>query len=205
MVHRFMALYLNHEYNYTALTRLPGQTKHCSNMEKKAAEAERASIKYKQVEYLSDKVGQEFEGIISGVTRWGLYVELIESKSDGMIPMAELSGDYYEVDEKNFRLVGRNTGEVINMGDRVLVQVKSTSLMLRQIEFSLVDILSQPKRNIPDYVPGFREEPRRKGSSRSRNAGPKSAPKKGKGGGRNTGQRIESKGKRNAKKGGKRK
>jgi ribonuclease R len=201
MVHRFVAQYLSKDLSYGAMARLPGQAKHCSNMEKKAADAERASVKYKQVEYLSDKIGQEFEALISGVSRWGLFVELVESKSDGMIPLTNLGDDYYEVDEQNFRIVGRRSREAINLGDRVLVRVKSTNMQLRQIELDLVKVLEQPTRNFPDAVPAQpRQEQRRKGPAKSRHAGPKASPNQRKGG-NNTGKKLAGRDKKNSKKG----
>ena len=86
--------------------------KHSSEMERVAAEAERASIKYKQVEYMSDKIGQTFKGTISGVTEWGIFVEITENKCEGLVRAREMNDDSYTFDEDNYRYVGRNKGKI---------------------------------------------------------------------------------------------
>ena len=90
-----------------------------SKMEILAMEAERASVKYKQAEFMKDKIGQVFDGVISGVTEWGIFVEIIENKCEGMIPMRGLEGDFYEYDEDNYCIRGRRTGKKYQMGDPV--------------------------------------------------------------------------------------
>ena len=107
-------------------------------MEQVAANAERSSVKYKQVEYMSDKIGQNFEGTISGVTQWGFYVELNESKCEGLVSMTELDDDYYEFDEKNYCIVGRHHHKTYQLGDQVVVRVAKANLVARQLDYELV-------------------------------------------------------------------
>lgn len=137
MVHRLLALYLeggksaNEEEYETA-------SSHSSAMEKRAADAERASIKYKQAEYLENNVGSIFTGIISGVTEWGMYVEIIENKCEGMIRLRDISDDFYVLDEKNFCIVGQRKHKKYQLGDEVRVKVKKVDLSKRQIDFALI-------------------------------------------------------------------
>lgn len=112
--------------------------KHSSEMEKKAAEAERASIKYKQVEYMQlQEPGKVYEGIVSGVTEFGIYVELIETKCEGMVRMTDLNDDYYELDAENYRVIGQKTKRIINFGDKINVRVKDTNLAKRIIDLEM--------------------------------------------------------------------
>jgi len=137
MVHRLLT-------RYDQGGRSVGQLKyeeyceHCSDMEQTAAQAERASIKYKQVEYMNDHLGETFQGTISGVTEFGLYVEIDENKCEGMIPLRDLEGDYYEFDEKNFCLKGRRYHHCYNLGDSVKVQVARADLYRKQLDFKLI-------------------------------------------------------------------
>jgi len=117
---------------------------HSSEREKRAAEAERASIKYKQVEYMQGMLGREFEGIVSGVTEWGIYVEIIETKCEGMIRMSDMDDDYYEFDEKLMHVSGKRSGRVITLGDTLTVQVAKTDIDRRTIDLVLVD--QKPKK-----------------------------------------------------------
>jgi ribonuclease R len=140
MVHRLLEIYLSGKkpsnqmlINYTELSI------HCSQMEKLAAEAERDSIKYKQVEYMLDKVGEIFQGIISGVTEWGMYVEELETKADGMVRLADLKDDYYQLDQKNFAIVGEKTKKRYRLGDVINVRLKKADLNRKTIDFVLVD------------------------------------------------------------------
>lgn len=149
MVHRLLAHYLDggKSKNEEELERL---CKHSSEMEIKATEAERASIKYKQVEFMSDKIGQEFLGVITGVTNFGLFVELIETKCEGLLPSRELTDDFYEFDEENYCLVGRQSGRKFQLGDEVNVEVWRANLPKKQLDFKLVGIednLKTPNRN----------------------------------------------------------
>ncbi|MDD6921782.1 MAG: ribonuclease R [Bacteroidales bacterium] len=111
---------------------------HASNMEQLAASAERASIKYKQVEFMADRIGQEFDGTVSGVTEFGLYVEVNDSKCEGMVPLRMLLDDYYEFDERNFCLVGRRYHKRYALGDKVRIRVERANLEQRLLDFSLV-------------------------------------------------------------------
>ena len=110
---------------------------HSSNMEQVASNAERASIKYKQVEFMTDKIGKVFDGVISGITEWGIYVEINENKCEGMIPIRELDDDFYELDEKNYRLVGRRTKREYRLGQAVAIQVARANLERKQLDFVL--------------------------------------------------------------------
>lgn len=112
---------------------------HSSAMEQIAANAERASIKYKQVEFMSERLGMEFEGVISGVTEWGLYVEINENKCEGMIPMRDLGDDYYDFDEKNYCLTGRRHHKKFSLGDPVTIKVARANLEKKQLDFALVE------------------------------------------------------------------
>lgn len=110
---------------------------HCSSMEQVAANAERASIKYKQVEFMSDKLGMVFDGVISGVTEWGLYVELNENKCEGLVPIRDLDDDYYEFDEKNYCLMGRRKKQQYRLGDPITIKVAQANLERKQLDFQL--------------------------------------------------------------------
>jgi ribonuclease R len=137
MVHRLLADYLSgapcgNQKIYEKMCR------HSSKMEVLAMEAERASIKYKQAEFMKDKVGKQFEGIVSGVTEWGIYVEIIENKCEGMIPIRGLAGDFYEYDEDNYCIRGRRTGKKYQMGDPLQIEVVRVNMERKQIDFSLV-------------------------------------------------------------------
>jgi ribonuclease R len=111
---------------------------HSSRMERTASEAERASIKYKQVEFMSDKLGQPFEGVISGVTEWGIYVEIIENQCEGMIHIRELGDDFYEYDEECYCIRGRNSGKIYTLGDRVKIEVVKADLQKKQLDYRLI-------------------------------------------------------------------
>ena len=113
--------------------------KHCSVMEKKAADAERTSVKYKQAEYLSDKLGQVFPANISGVSKWGIYAEIEGNKCEGMIPIGSLKGDYYMLDEDNYQVIGRRYGKCYKLGDPVQVRVRAVDMLKKQIDFDLVE------------------------------------------------------------------
>lgn len=137
MVHRLLQRYL---LNGTAVKQdiYEKKCQHSSGMEKKAAEAERASIKYKQVEYMMEFEGEVFDGIISGVTDWGVYVEVIENKCEGMIRLRSMDDDYYFFDEKNHRVVGQKNGKVYRLGDKVKIKVVRADLEKRQIDFAFM-------------------------------------------------------------------
>jgi ribonuclease R len=141
MVHRLLSAYLAQE-NPGAQDKYQKMCDHSSKMERTAAEAERASVKYKQVEYMSDKTGQVFEGVISGVTEWGIYVEIIENQCEGMIHIRELVDDFYEYDEENYCLKGRSTGKIYTLGDRVNIEVVKADLQKKQLDYRLVNGVS---------------------------------------------------------------
>jgi ribonuclease R len=109
--------------------------KHCSKMEQTAAQAERVSIKYKQVEFMSEKTGMVFDGVISGVTEWGLYVEINENKCEGMVPIRNLDDDYYEFDDKNYCLIGRRNKHQYRLGDPLRIKVVRANTEKRQLDF----------------------------------------------------------------------
>jgi ribonuclease R len=134
MVHRLLQHYLD---GGSPVSKAEYEVKcvHSSDREKRAADAERASIKYKQVEFMSLMAGDKaYDGLISGVTEWGIYVEIIETKCEGMIRMADMDDDYYEFDEKNYCIVGRRNKKIFTLGDQVRVRVKKTDVDRRLID-----------------------------------------------------------------------
>ena len=137
MVHRLLFHYLNGGLSANA-EHYEKLCQHSSQMEKKAADAERASIKYKQAEFLKDQVGSVYSGVISGVTEWGMYVEIIENKCEGMIRLRDISDDFYTLDEKNYAIIGQRKKKVYQLGDEVKIKVKNVDLTKKQIDFSLV-------------------------------------------------------------------
>ncbi|MEG0559551.1 MAG: ribonuclease R [Muribaculaceae bacterium] len=138
MVHRLLERYLSGGRSVNA-EKLEEECKHSSDMEQLAANAERASIKYKQVEYLGERLGEIYEGVISGVTEWGLYVELDENKCEGLVPVRDLEDDYYEFDEKNYCLIGRRKKGRYQLGDKVTIQIARADLVKKQLDFALID------------------------------------------------------------------
>ncbi len=134
IVHRLLSRYLEGG-NSVDQNLLEAESKHCSDMEQVAANAERDSIKYKQVEFMSDKIGKTYDGVISGVTEWGIYVEINENKCEGMVPIREMDDDFYELDEKNYRLVGRRTKREYRLGQPITIQVAKANLERRQLDF----------------------------------------------------------------------
>ncbi|MCC7050626.1 MAG: ribonuclease R [Bacteroidia bacterium] len=112
---------------------------HCSERERIAAEAERASIKYKQVEYLKDRIGMQFKGVITGVTDFGLFIELEANKCEGLVRMKDLTDDWYEYDEENFRIVGRRSRKIYRLGDTVTVEIKTADLYKKQLDYLIVN------------------------------------------------------------------
>lgn len=139
MVHRLLTHYLIEKGKAVDERLLEGECEHSSAMEALAAQAERSSIRYKQVEYMSEYLGDVFEGTISGLADWGIYVELDESKCEGLVPMRDLGDDYYEHDEKNYCIVGRHTKRRYTMGDKVRVRVASANLDRKQLDYQLVE------------------------------------------------------------------
>jgi len=138
MVHRLLDRYLagepseNQQKTETACVK-------ASTMEERAVNAERASVKYKQVEFLQDKIGQTFEGIISGISEWGFYVELTENHCEGMVPMRDLDDDFYEYDDRNYCLTGVHTRRRFTIGQKVRIEISRANLLKRQLDFRLSD------------------------------------------------------------------
>ncbi len=138
MVHRLLERYLEGKRS-ASKEFYEEKCEHASEMERRASDAERASVKYKQVEFLLDKVGKTFDGLISGVSKWGIFVELIESKSEGLIRFNDMKDDYYYLDEDNYQIIGKRYGQKLRLGDKVRVLVKNVDLERRQLDFELVE------------------------------------------------------------------
>ena len=139
MIHRLLQYYLEGVGTKPNKNELEALCRQSSNMERRAVDAERASVKYKQVEYMSDKVGQRLDGIISGVTEWGIYVELNESKCEGMIHIRELDDDFYIFDEDNYCIKGKRLGRTFQLGEPIRIEVWRANLMKKQLDFRLAD------------------------------------------------------------------
>jgi len=137
MVHRLLTHYLAGGRSVDA-NEWELLCKHSSDMEQLAANAERSSIKYKQVEYMSERLGQVYDGVISGVTEWGIYVELNENKCEGMIPIRNLGDDYYTFDEKNYCIIGRHKHKKYQLGDAVTVKIARADLVKKQLDLALI-------------------------------------------------------------------
>lgn len=150
MVHRLLERYLAGGRSVN-LQKLEDQCKHSSEMEQLAANAERASIKYKQVEYMQSHLGESFSGVISGVTEWGLYVELNDNLCEGLVPMRDLADDYYDLDEKNHCLIGRRHNHRYRLGDKVDIKVARADLEKKQLDFVLLDDRGNDRRG-EDYM-----------------------------------------------------
>lgn len=138
MVHRLLAMYLaggeSQKKDY-----YEAECKYASEREVIAADAERTSVKYKLVEFMQDKVGMEFEGTVSGVTEWGMYVEIEPTKIEGMVPLREIKSDFFFYDEPRYRLVGRRTHKVYRLGDKVIIKVKNANLDQRLLDYELIE------------------------------------------------------------------
>lgn len=164
MVHRLLERYLAGGRTVN-MEKLEEECEHSSAQEQLAANAERASIKYKQVEYMADHLGEVFKGVISGVTEWGLYVELEANKCEGLVPMRDLADDYYDFDAKNYCLTGRKNNNRYRLGDPIEVQVARTDILRRQLDFVVVD-----KNNPPRTLETLGNKPAPKGKITSREA-----------------------------------
>jgi ribonuclease R len=138
MAHRLLFAYMNGGPSVDAEA-FEEKCIHSSIMERKAEEAERASVKYKQAEYLMDKIGQEFSGLISGVSKWGIYVELDGNKCEGMVSLKDMMDDFYYLDEENYKVIGRRYGREYQLGSPVRIKVKSIDLSRKQMNFQLVE------------------------------------------------------------------
>lgn len=139
IVHRLLERYLIENKPSVNADDYDTVCKHASDMEQRAANMERESIKYKQAEFLLDKVGQIFDGQISGVSKWGIFVELKKSKCEGMVRYNEMPGDYYYLDEENYRVIGQSFGKVFRLGDQVKVKVKKVDLTRKKLDFVIVN------------------------------------------------------------------
>lgn len=158
MVHRLLARYAGGGRSVDK-NKLEDECRHSSEMEQLAANAERASIRYKQVEYMKDRLGEIYDGVISGVTEWGFYVELTDSMCEGLVPVRDLADDFYDYDEKNYCLVGRRHGTRYTLGDQVKVQVARADLDRKQLDFALITDTGNPNRPLEQHKPGKRNEP----------------------------------------------
>ena len=138
LVHRFLEKCLNGKINSEDFARSQKIAMDLSEKEVKIAEAERDSIKYKQVEFMLPRIGETFDGVISGITEWGMYVEEVETKAEGMIKLRDLDGDFYELNEKQYSLVGQKTKKKFRLGDRVKVKLANVDLDRKQIDYKLV-------------------------------------------------------------------
>ena len=138
LVHRLIERYLIENKPSVDKKEYEDMCVHISEMEKLAEDMERQSVKYKQAEYLEDKIGQDFDGLVSGVSKWGIYVELKDNKCEGLVRYDAMPGDYYYLDEDNFRVIGQESGRIIQLGDEVRIRIKSVDLLKRQMDFELI-------------------------------------------------------------------
>ena len=138
MVHRLIERYLIENHPSVDKEEYEELCLHASEMEKRAADMERESVKYKQAEYLQDQIGKVFDGLISGISKWGIYVELKKSKCEGLIRYADLDDDFYYLDEENFRVIGQDYGNIYQLGDEVKIRVKDVNLIKKQLDFEMV-------------------------------------------------------------------
>ena len=139
LVHRLLTRYLTQGARTVSQSKYEDLCEHCSAQEQVAANAERASIKYKQVEFMSEHIGEEFDAVISGVTEWGFYAEINDNKCEGMIPMRTLEDDYYEFDDANYCIIGRRHKRKFTIGDAVRIRIVRANLDRKQLDFELVD------------------------------------------------------------------
>ncbi|MCM4154995.1 ribonuclease R [Gramella sp. AN32] len=145
MVHRLLQRYLDNEPSANE-AEYEDKCHHSSEMENLATNAERDSIKYMQVKFMQDHVDEEFLGVISGVTDWGIFVEIIENKCEGMIRLRDMNDDHYEYNAEEFSVTGRKTGRTVTLGDEVYVKVKNADLVKRQLDFTLVGSRSEVEK-----------------------------------------------------------
>ena len=154
MVHRLLALYLDGAESAKKDV-YEKECQYASERELVAADAERTSVKYKLVEYMMDKVGQEFDATVSGITEWGMYVLIEPTKVEGMIALRDIKSDFFEFDEARYRLVGRRTRKIYKLGDSVRIKVKNANLEQRLLDYELVedqagqDTVREPKPEKP--------------------------------------------------------
>lgn len=139
MVHRLLNRYLVQNSRSVSVAKYEDYCEHCSAQEQIAANAERASIKYKQVEFMSEHIGEEYDAVISGVKEWGIYAEINENKCEGLIPLRTLQDDYYEFDDANYCLVGRRTHRKYTIGDPLRIRIVRANLDRKQLDYELVE------------------------------------------------------------------
>ena len=173
MVHRLLTRYLAGG-DSEVKEKYEEECRYASEREMVAADAERTSVKYKLVEFMQDKVGQEFDGAVSGITEWGMYVEIEPTKIEGMVSLREIKSDFFFFDEARYRLVGRRTHKVYRLGDKVRIKVTNANLEQRLLDYELIEDLSAENRPADDdaFVPEVREEAgKRKGRAKKSGSG----------------------------------
>ncbi len=172
MVHRLLERYMDRGGRSADKQKYEDLCQHSSEMEQLASNAERASIRYKQVEYMRDRLGEVYTGTISGVTEWGLYVELDENMCEGLVPIRDLADDFYDYDEKNYCLTARRNHTRYTLGDRVKVQVARADLDRKQLDFALLSDDGQPlRKRTQEQHPS----PARRGNGKERRRGRQAA------------------------------
>ena len=169
MVHRLLALYLAGAESQKK-DHYESECSYASLREQIAADAERTSIKYKLVEYMQDKIGQEYEGAVSGLTEWGMYVEVDETHIEGMVPLREIRSDFFEFDEEHYRIVGRRTRRLYRLGDRVRIRVKDANLEQRIIDYELIETETVDEK---DFLAADAASAAHRGGKGAKNAGAK--------------------------------
>jgi ribonuclease R len=137
VVHRLQFGYINGEQS-AAKTEIESICEYSSEMERRAVDAERISVKYKQAEYMLDKIGQQFDARISGVSKWGIFAEITGTKCEGMIRLRDLDDDFYYLDEENYQIIGQRFGNRYKLGDPVRIRVKRIDLARKQMDYDLV-------------------------------------------------------------------
>ena len=184
MVHRLLASYLAGGKSADRET-YEAACKYASQREVVAAEAERASVKYQLVEFMQDKVGNEFDGHISGLTEWGMYVEIEPTKIEGMVALRDIRSDFFQFDDEHYTLVGRRTHKVYNLGDPVRIRVKKANQEQCLLDYELVEP-DAPERTPEDGLGGKRShrEERGYGGGSPRRSGSRSG--SGKNGGKSS-------------------
>lgn len=175
MVHRLLAMYLQNAESQKK-EQYEKECLHASEREIIAADAERTSVKYKLVEYMQDKVGQEFEGKVSGLTEWGMYVEIEPTKIEGMVSLREIRSDFFNFDEAHYRLVGRRSGRVFKLGDPVKIKVSNANLEQRLLDYQLVES-DLPELPAPEQEP----KPHKTRKAASKATSPRKQIRKGRG------------------------
>ncbi len=164
LVHRAMAHYLAGG-RHLDKEKLEVSCKHSSSMEKRASDAERASIRYKQAEYLLARIGETFEGSVSGLTSWGVYVELEGNHCEGMLALRDLPGDHYKFDQDRYVVAGQRTGRKIRLGDELTVKIRAVDMDKRTVDLALVAIGGKPATGTP--IGQWKELDRKRSSARS--------------------------------------